>query len=322
MQVALRTEPKDPLSWLRLGESYSKAGQHAAALKALERAHELQPDNWVCIYLIAELHSQMGNFEFATKSFEKVLESRPVDVGTLIAAARNCFHAGASENDSGFIARSELSYVTSMRLAFRAIEVNQGFRHVAWKVAGDACLALSARTSYYNSNAIFSAVDSLRSLLGSFSNRIQSFISSNPSVEILKPQHQLMDTSIQIYDHRISLDVPLDIRHEAWFDLGIACARRSRMMPDDNSNKTLDAAIFFLTSAVKYHAGIPAYWAALGNIFFVKNWQTAQHAYIKALEIDNKVCPIISDFYTFNKIRFRIQAFGHIWGSCTTITVI
>ncbi|KAN0101324.1 hypothetical protein V8E55_001308 [Tylopilus felleus] len=40
-QVALYTEPEDQLLWIHLGEAYSRAGHHTAALKALTK-HQLK----------------------------------------------------------------------------------------------------------------------------------------------------------------------------------------------------------------------------------------------------------------------------------------
>ena len=59
------------MSWLRLGEAYSKAGRFAAALKALERARELDPDDWIASYFIGEVQRQMGLYEEAIKAYTK-----------------------------------------------------------------------------------------------------------------------------------------------------------------------------------------------------------------------------------------------------------
>jgi hypothetical protein len=48
--------------------------------------------------------------------------------------------------------------------------------------------------------------------------------------------------------------------------------------------------------ALREDAGNDIFWNALGCINFVAQPKTAQHAYIKALEIDNKVNIIVSSF--------------------------
>lgn len=62
-QVALYTEPEDQLLWIHLGEAYSRAGHHTAALKALTKVRELDPDDWVCTVLISEVQHQLKHHD-------------------------------------------------------------------------------------------------------------------------------------------------------------------------------------------------------------------------------------------------------------------
>ena len=74
-QIALRTDEDDHMSWLRLGEAYSKAGKYAAASKALEHARELDPEDWVASYFIGEVQRQMGAYEDAITAFQSILSN-------------------------------------------------------------------------------------------------------------------------------------------------------------------------------------------------------------------------------------------------------
>jgi hypothetical protein len=57
-------------------------------LKALYRAHELSADDWICIYFIGEVHSQMGKFHDAIEAFESILTEQLSEVGVLMSLAQ------------------------------------------------------------------------------------------------------------------------------------------------------------------------------------------------------------------------------------------
>ncbi|KAG1793292.1 uncharacterized protein HD556DRAFT_1479395 [Suillus plorans] len=125
-QAALRADVDDQLSWLRLGEAYSKANRHVAVLRALSRAHELEPDDWMCTYFIAKVQRQAGRLAEALTSFQSILDVRPAKAGVLL---------------------SELSFISRVNVVSVAIRESLGYRGVAWKIAADALLSLPTITT-------------------------------------------------------------------------------------------------------------------------------------------------------------------------------
>src|ERR1700728_4416313 len=88
LQIALRADTDDQIAWLRLGEAYSRGGRHAAAMKALVRARELDPDDWMCSFFIGEVQRQMGQYQEAVDSFQSILVTRPLETGVMMSLAQ------------------------------------------------------------------------------------------------------------------------------------------------------------------------------------------------------------------------------------------
>ena len=138
LQTSLRGEPDDQVGWVRLGEAYARAGRHAAAVKVLEHARTLRPDDWICSYLIADVQSQTGQFNEAITSLQSILDEHPSELGVLVALSTAHLNSGTQQASSGFFARAEVSFLAAIEVAWRAMETNSGFSRIAWKIIGDA----------------------------------------------------------------------------------------------------------------------------------------------------------------------------------------
>jgi superkiller protein 3 len=298
-QIALRADPTDQLSWLRLGEAYSKAGKHIAAVKALERAHELQPDDWVCLYFIGDVQRQLGQFREAIGSFESILTDRPLEIGVLMSLGQTYLDLGRSETSTAFTARAEQSFVTSIQVALRAIEVSPGCRGVAWKTATDAIFYLSNRSSFTDGERVRIVLSEVASLVAvRSSDRLSSIISSSHLPEDSLPTGlQALEIAMAAYDYRVTLGFSDTMASgSAWFDLGIALhSWATKVSPSESQRKAEKQAGDCLIQALREDPGNVSYWNALGNVVFGTQPRTAQHAYIKALEIDSKVGSTVMD---------------------------
>jgi superkiller protein 3 len=298
-QVALRANPDEQLLWLRLGEAYSKAGRHSAALKALCRAHELSADDWICTYFIGEVHSQMGKFHDAIEAFESILTERPSEVGVLMSLAQTNLDLGRDEMSTGFLARAEQSFCACVQVAVRAIRETPGFRSLAWKTVADAIFHLSRRTSFVDADNVRAFLEDVASLItGDTSERLSGLLVL-PSLEGDSPVggRQALEVAIIAYDYRISLGSAESMTGSSWYDLGVALnCWSSQTISKEDHERAKKQATECLMKALREDAGNDIFWNALGCINFVAQPKTAQHAYIKALEIDNKVNIIVSSF--------------------------
>ncbi|KAH9947609.1 TPR-like protein [Amylocystis lapponica] len=291
-QIALRTDTDDQLSWLRLGEAYSKAGRYAAAVKALERALELKPDDWICSYFIGEVQRQMGDYEGAIKAFAMVLDNHPDELGVLLSLGQAHLDLGRSEFATAYTTRAEGSFVSSVLVTLRLIDTSPGFRRVAWKTAADAIYRLSQFPILSDEDSVRECLARVVSLLSDYSvEGMSGFISTPLSLDASSDISLFtLEVAIAAYDYRISLGSLDNTTHaSAFFDLGAALsAYIQRGIPEAKAELARQSAISQLKEALRLDPSNDRYWDALANVTFSSQPRTAQHAFIKALEIASK----------------------------------
>ncbi|KAG5653623.1 hypothetical protein H0H81_011849 [Sphagnurus paluster] len=291
LQIALRADPEDERSWVRLGEGYSKAGRHVAAIKALERARELNSHDWICSYLIGDVKHQIGNFADAIDTFESILGDQPSEVGVLVSLGQAYLDQGRLESSEGFQNRAEQSFAASISVGLRTINASPGFRGVAWKTVGDAIYALSAQPVYATEDALRKVLADVIGLLPSVNDQLSEIVPP-PTLPSDHPLNglQVLEIALAVYSYRISLASSeiLTRSGSAWFDLGIALHLWAVKSSANDTLKAQPKVIYCLTHALREDPGNNIYWMGLGDAYFLSNAKSAQHAYIKALEIDSK----------------------------------
>ncbi|KAJ4000018.1 TPR-like protein [Lentinula boryana] len=316
LQVALRAEPDDSLTWLRLGEAYFKSGRHSAALKALGRSQELHDEsNWICSFFTAEVYRQTGQFENAIEQLGTVLSSKPAEVSVLTALARTYLDLGRAQFSDGFVARAEHSFLESIRLSLRAITDSTGFRTVIWKTVADALYFLSTKDTFCNRNALYPVLVDIKNLLGSPSSRIADIIAQQLQGHSRLDTTETLELAIATYDHRVNLGSSENVAvGSAWFDLSVALRALAKKIPDgDKKANVTTQSHKALIEAIRTSPTNDSYWVALGDTHFVEQPKMAQHAYIKALEIDSKNVGTWTNlgllFYHHNDLELANEAF-------------
>ncbi|KAG9316442.1 superkiller protein 3 [Chiua virens] len=290
-QVALRAEPEDSLLWLRLGEAYSKAGRHAAALKALAKAQELDPDDWLCTFLVGEVQRQTGRLAEALLSFNYILDTRPKEIGALLSLAQTHLDLACQERLTGFSARSEQSFIAVITTCLTASQESPGHGGVTWKVIADALFGLSKATVFADEGAVQAILDRTNSLLqGNTSTRIaQVFTPGATTKDTPLTRRHALEAAVAAYDYRITVGSTEDISlGSTLFDLAIVLYAWCTEDKSKTQKAALEIATSLLKQALQKEPGNPAYWTALGNMEFLEKPKTAQHAYIKSLELDSK----------------------------------
>ncbi len=305
-QVALRADPDDQLSWVRLGESYSKAGRHAAAFKALHHAQELQPEDWMCTYLIGDVHQQTGRFQDAITSFRSVLQVQPNEPGALTSLARTYVDLGLSELSTGFISRAQDSFVTALEVSFQHLDNNTSFHSFLWKIIADAIYCLSRVSSFTDEVAIRTILSQACAYLTSDS---EDRLAGSMTMPIQLPDDHLTGTdalkvAVAAYSHRISLGLlGAAATGSAWFDFGLTLFNLAGKIfsEGEKRDKVVEQALASIKEAIRAQPGEDNYWRALGDMNLVSHPKEAQHAYVRALEINSKVA-----FFTFTRDRFGL----------------
>lgn len=293
-QVALRTDPNDQLSWLRLGEANTKAARLTPALKALEQARELKPDDWICAYFLADVFRQMGQYQQAIDAFREILSTQPAELRVLLTLAQTHLEFGHAQLAASFTARAESSFVDAVNVILAVVDSSPGFRRIAWKTAADALFELSRMASFNDPEPIAVMVEQLLPLV---TKRPQDRLSSllPPQVESGEPSasgcsNTLLEATLHAYSYRSTLGFLDDVAAASGsYDLSVALAFYLRRNPNHaKATEIQKEAIRCMKDAVSWDPLNDRYWHTLGDLYFRTHPKTAQHAYIKALEIDNK----------------------------------
>jgi superkiller protein 3 len=292
-QIALRGEPEDQVLWLRLGEAYNKDGRHGAALKALMRAHELNPDDWICAYLIGDVQQHMGCFKDAIAAFELILREHPSEVGVSLSLGEAYLNLGRTELLEKFHARAEHSFVSCIRVCVQTIQANSGLRNLFWKMIADAVFSLSSRPVLSDEESVRKILAVVMSLLPMKSDLLPAFMSpmSLPNDSTLDGT-KVLEIATAAYSYRLSLSSSESVATSgsAWFDLGVVLhfwATKSSGSEDRAAARA--KAVICFSQALREDPGNVTFWIAMGDVHFRCHAKIAQHAYVKALEIESKV---------------------------------
>lgn len=301
-QVALRTDVDDQLSWLRLGEAYSKAGRFAAAIKALGRARELDPDDWICSYFLGEVERQTGAYEDAIKAFESILEKHPSEPGVLASLGQTYVDLGQTETAAAYTARAETSFLAAIHVTLRLITASPGYRRIAWKEVADAVFHLSRFRRFSDEDAVRAALGELVPLVSDHpGNALAGIIALPITLDAVADTALLaMHVALAAYDYRISLDALDDAaRGSAHYDFGMALfsyARKVVQTPAAEPARQL--GIRQTKEALRCEPSNEQYWNALGSATLESQPRVAQHAYIRAIELNPKVCARLASGYS------------------------
>ena len=261
-------------------------------MKALERARELMPGDWMSLYFIGDVQHQVGQYQDAINSFTSVLVHRPSEVGVLMSLAQSHLDLGRVEMSSGFALRAEQSFVSCIRTSLKAIDSSPGFRAVAWKIVADATYDLSDCPSFKLGNHNLSELRTISSMLSvELSDRLSGIVTSS-TLKNVSSYDELKVTAVAVaaYDYHLSLTISGSPSvGAAWYDLGIALrAWGIKSQSPEGPLMAKRQAVVCLKQALRHDPGNTLYWSALGTLHFEEP-KIAQHSYIKALEIDSKV---------------------------------
>jgi superkiller protein 3 len=278
-----------------LGEAYTKTARLAAAEKALERARELNPSDWKCFYFLGNVHRQSGQYQHAIDTFTSILLEVPSELTVIIALAQTHLEYGRAELSSGFSARAESSFLTSISVVLNGLDASPGFRRIAWKTAADALCELSRLSVYSDEELLISVLKkTVPFVTASPLGQLSSFLTVPPVLaENTFPSLSLfaLEISVCACNYRISLgSLDKAASASAWYDLGVAVSLLANRSIDNAKREHInDEAVRCIKESITLSPFDDRYWSALASALFTSKPRLAQHAYVKALELDTKV---------------------------------
>lgn len=301
--MALRANDDDFQSWLRLGEAYAQSGRHAAALKALERAQSLSPENeWISAYTVGTVQRDMGLHAEAVDTFIQILfeYSNAKDPLVLTALAGAYLDLGCSQANTGYFARAEGSWCLSLEIAHQLVSDAslQAARKVGWKIAYDNLLELGKKRVFLDVPTLQAALAPLaeiisertrdyeRHLAGAFkvAHVVDALLEDPNGGTALK-----LAAAASAYLVTLSTDDE-DAAANAWAGLAVSISNAKRFEETDEGRKKLEAvAVTAVKHALRRDPSNDGLWSLYGSLLFSTDAKVAQHAFIKAIEIDSKV---------------------------------
>ena len=84
LTARLKLEPENVSGWLYLGEAYSKTGDAVGALRAIEKAYQLDKDDISIVYQLSEANIALNDFERAVAVIREGYAAHPEEIDFLV----------------------------------------------------------------------------------------------------------------------------------------------------------------------------------------------------------------------------------------------
>lgn len=283
-QNALRGEPTDVHTWIRLGVAYRRSGKHVASLKVFHRALSLDQASWYAKFCIGDVQRELGLFEPAVEVFREILSSRPDELGVRVVLAETLLALGDEQLHRGFVARARDSLWSALDAARALIEDNQAVR-VAWKVVASTLSSLSNVPLEQTPAVVTKLLEHCK--VAKVDTRMDAVESATvaAAMEATAPAAALRLASISALKMRVVLETADEAAiGTAWYDLGSALFEARHTLSD----KAPQEAIKCLKYALHHEPVNADFWNALGVLAFDISARLAQHAFIRAIEFNSR----------------------------------
>ncbi|KAJ2981701.1 hypothetical protein NUW58_g6621 [Xylaria curta] len=311
-QHALRISPNDYHSWVGLGESYHSSGRYIAATKAIQNAQGLEAamgtkdlnDTWFTKYMLANVKRELGEFDDAVDLYTDVITRRPNEEGVAIALIQTMVENAIDCIDKGLFGKSvELATRT---LSF-AVSVPEPITHTFnfWKAVGDACSVFTQIQGHAHDLPI----DNIREILGPGADQEKAYATLQEIDGVGKevifakgkfPEDEQLGVDLTrglhatILAHKRAIQLTAQDVHAqavAYYNLGWAENRAHSCLPSSlrlQSSRYQKAAVRCFKRAIELEAGNPDFWNSLGVVTSEINPSVAQHAFVRALFLNER----------------------------------
>lgn len=307
-----------------LGESYVRCGRHTAGLKALQHALDIDPKHWMALYHIADIHAQLGDYDLAIETYERVVEiTGDQEIGVISAMATTELALGRQAAAGGFRERSRRAFHAAAQLAYKVLQHGTGHRPWCWKAVGDAAFELAGHEANLSAaeetSNVFRPI--LEHLVEDDSDRRSAVAGLGHAANLLQSAVDLTHTArtaVFAYAYRAHLlKNETRVADPALYDLASALHALGLRSAAESPEKTacMKGAIAAIRLALERDAGDERLWNALGVICGDAGAQMAQHAFVVSLELYQKVRTSRASIFAADKNR--TQSCGQILATFT-----
>ena len=289
-QTSLRILPDDSVSWSCLGDAYAREGKYVAALKALDRAKELDPAEYSADFLKARVHQKLGQFEESLACYESVLSQIPLPKARIpvlhgVAETRLVYARELHEQGSYGACLKNLCLILSVICSERVCDAS------FLKIAGDACIAMYRLLPMMISDRVAKLALDCIDIISSFgkvkANPITLISSATVSPHTIN-LHRVLDCAYLCYQSCIIQTSPDDksILGAFYYDISLSSYYLCEATRQDDY---IIEAIRFVKTSLYFRPSFWLYWNALGIFCQNVDKKLAQHSFIKAIECDATV---------------------------------
>lgn len=311
-QQALRISPADYHSWVGLGESYHNSGRYIAATKAIQNAQTFETamgtkgpnETWFTKYMLANVKRELGEFDEAVVLYRDVIADRPNEDGVTIALIQTSVENAFDCVEKGFFGKAVELATEALSFAMSVPEpITQTFNF--WKAIGDACSVFSQVQGHIHDLPI----ETIREILdlGADPDAAYTILYDVDGVgkEVVFalgkfPEDEQLGVNLTqslhatILAHKRALHLAVqDVHAEAvaYYNLGWAENQAHLCLPSSlrlQSSRYQKAAVRCFKRAIELEAGNPDFWNSLGVVTSEINPSVAQHAFVRALFLNER----------------------------------
>ena len=300
LQMSLRIESKDPIVWTSLGEAYNAEGKYMAAVKALDRALEIDGGYIHAKYLKGKVNQKLGLWTEAISCFKDCVDSLDATyenessrkiVPALYALADVHFSYAKKQFEDGAYGSCSDNLLSALCCCSQCLPIIQDLQ-CTFKILGDVCLALVSLTpelmNEQHEQAIRSIMQTSPVVISS-----ESVLFNGMSLEQAESRLDvaLCGTTRFYYT---ALCLALNTKSVAApsyaHDLSIAYYYSSKTSTCslEEKERLLEAAIRTIKLAIRASPDKPTYWSDLGVYYMLQDPALCQHCLIKAAELDSQ----------------------------------
>ncbi|KAI9022171.1 hypothetical protein CLU79DRAFT_719153 [Phycomyces nitens] len=311
-QKGLRTNTSDVRCWEGLAEAYAHEGRYVAALRAFERATDLDPLSIHANHQKSLVKQKVGMLEEAISGFLATLalaekSHQNAYMPSIQGLAETYLDRAKEDFQQGFFGRTATGCGLVIQTALTGLQQDSSMMCL-WKLIGDACAMYRLVPSYLGlcayeplQQAMLLLKENPHKKLGlpedECSKLVDDFIQLDVSPEegeFYLPPKTVLDVVYSCAGACYKEAIVLCKNHCAivpayWHDVALVYYWMAENNLGESSHDSLtDMAIKFIRVALKMEPAQYLYWNTLGIISMRTYPKLSQHSLIKAMEYSNR----------------------------------
>lgn len=326
-QKALRIAPDDYHCWVGLGESYHNSGRYIAAERAFHQAESLERgrsenETWFAKYMLANVRRETGAYDQAIEGYESVLSIRQTDFGVSLALLLTLTESAWANLEAGKFGEAAKRAEKALN-TISSICKSRTDAFNLWKAVGDACSLLASVPVHAETMDIAELSQLLT--CGSEPGDLEIFKELDDiQLSALQEPDQNGDVAGDLSNSDLYLVagnlankraiVVASKDHHAqavsWYNLGWMEHRLSISPSQEFRSKKRSlqkASMKCFKRAIELEAGNSEFWNAFGISIMHIHATLSQHAFVRALHLNDKSARVWTNLGAFYMIHNDYQ---------------